>query len=211
MTPVILALDPAKSKSGAALMLDERTFVLGGLARKQSVREYFVREASSLAAALGRPLVCVAEEWDPPRHKRKRTADGEERVEFDQRWTFKTIMGMGAGWGLWEAELERYRVKHIVRVTPNTWRDALFGKRRAKDTKSAKRQAVLHALALFGEEMPDDVAEAVCIGLWGFKASSVLQCANGLPDKKAGAGVVLVPPRSTISQPRRRGLRPPAP
>lgn len=202
MTPVILALDPAKSKSGAAILLASNELISAGLARRQPVREYFVRLAASLAHDLKRPLVCVAEEWDPPRHKRKRTAQGEEKVEFDQRWTYPTILGMGEGWGLWRAELYRYRVKNIVRVLPNDWRNALFGKRRAKDTDSAKLQAVDHIERLFGERMKDDVAEAVCIGLWAFKASNVLQCADGrLPDEKAGAGVLLVPPHATIFKP----------
>ena len=188
---VILGLDPAKDVSGAALLLGPGAIHSYGLAKKQRDREFFVREGVRLAAEAGKPFICVAEEWDPPRHRRKRTATGEERVEFDQKWTYPTVLGMGAGWGLWLAELLRvdYREQDIIRVKPNTWRDALFGSRRTKDTRTSKALALafgIHALRLpFQPDLDKalasgeaDIAEAACIGVWAFKQSRVAELAD---------------------------------
>lgn len=165
---IVLALDPSKSRSGAAILTGQRSAHLFGPAKKQSARESFVRAAVELANTRGLPVLIVAEEWDKPRHKRVRNARGDETVEFDQKWTFQTILGMGEGWGRWAAELERYDIRSITRVTPNRWRDDLFGKRRGKDTKSAKKMALLFAENHFALSLQedDDTAEALCLGVW---------------------------------------------
>jgi hypothetical protein len=171
---VVVAFDPAKRSSGAAIFLGPGVLHSAYTVKKQSEREYVVKTAVELARAADRPLVCIAETWDPPRHRRRRTVDGAERVEFDQKWTYKTVLGIGEGWGLWAAELERYEVKYIVRKTPNEWRDRLFGKRRGKRTDDAKAQAVLYARCILKsiKDNETDLAEAVCIGA----------CAYNLPE-----------------------------
>jgi hypothetical protein len=174
---IVLALDTAKKVSGAAVLTSDGRLLAIGCAKTQAERERFVRFAASKANARNEPLICVAEEWDKPRHRRKRGASGEALVQFDQKWTFKTVLGMGAGWGLWLAELERYGVRETVRVTPNTWRDGLFGKRRGKDTASAKAQALAHVKRVFAIDLgkEDDAAEAACIGLFALKNAEVLR------------------------------------
>lgn len=161
---VILALDPAKGPSGAALLRPNGAKVaLAAYAvlRKQSERDSFVAGAVELGKACRLPLVCVAETWDPPRGR-------------DQRWTYPTILGIGEGWGLWAAELERHGVRGVVRVTPNVWRNGLFGKRRPKDSDSLEEMAKLHVLGTFGFRPSDhNVSDAVCIGLWGSLSQEV--------------------------------------
>lgn len=182
MDPIVLALDPGKRVTGVALLTSAETVAQYGVAKKQPEREAFVRAAVELAALERRPLRCVAETWDPPRHRRKRTFQGAERVEFDQKWTYETVLGMGAGWGLWLAELLRVgiREKDILRVTPNVWRDAVFGKRRGKDTDAAKLQALIFARHVFHMPLSEDLeeakrrgdtdaAEAACIGAWALQ------------------------------------------
>lgn len=176
---VILALDPSKHRSGAAVMLGPDKVVLAARARKQVQREFFVREALRYGAMLGLPVVVVAEEWDPPKHRRIRQANGTFKTEFDQKWTFPAILGVGEGWGRWTAEFERQgiREEHIIRATPPVWRDGLFGKRRPRDTKGAKAYAIAYVAQRFQLELDDDSAEALCLGVWGYHRPEVAEAA----------------------------------
>lgn len=176
---VILALDPSKSKSGAVVMLNPQKVVLAARARKQAQREFFVRQALYYGAELNLPVVVVAEEWDPPRHRRVRQANGSFKTEFDQKWTFPAILGIGEGWGKWTAEFERHciREEHVIRATPLVWRDDLFGKRRPRDTKGIKEYAMSFVKHRFQLELDDDSAEALCLGLWGYYRPEVAQAA----------------------------------
>jgi len=182
---VVLGLDPAKAVSGSAVLQidgDRARLLANARVTTQADRAETVARACALSAERDMPLVVVAEEWDPPRHKRPpKTLPGvaPETSGFDQKWTYKTILGMGEGWGRWTAEFERFGVRRIERVTPNVWRDAIFGKKRPKDTESLKRAALFYARARLGlEGVDDNVADAVCIGLWGMYAPAVLDAAR---------------------------------
>jgi Holliday junction resolvasome RuvABC endonuclease subunit len=172
---VLLALDPAKGKSGAAILRPEgqhTKLVMSLVVTKQSERETFVLGAKEIAEKLDLPLIVVAEEWDPPR--------GSRETRVDKRWNYPTILGMGEGWGRWTAEFERFGVseKDVVRATPNTWRDALYGKPREQDSKKLKQVAVDYIHHRLKLKLPHDAAEAVCLGLWGAHAIEVLKRAE---------------------------------
>lgn len=172
---VLLALDPAKHVSGAALFVVEgsgtkTTPLAYERVTKQSQRHLLVEMATKYAERWACPLVVVAEEWDPPRHKRS---------GFDQKWTYKTVLGVGEGWGRWTAELENFDVRHVVRVTPNTWRDAVFGKTRPKNSEDLKALAAMYVAGRLKVSVPDDnVCEAICIGFWGAIAQPVTELAS---------------------------------
>lgn len=172
---VLLALDPAKGKSGAAILRPDgqRTkLVMSLVVTKQSERETFVVGAKELAEKLELPLLVIAEEWDPPR--------GSGATRVDKKWNYPTILGIGEGWGKWTAEFERFGIadRDILRATPNTWRDALYGKQREQDSKKLKQVAVDYVQLRMKIKLPHDAAEAVCLGLWGAHALEVLKRAE---------------------------------
>lgn len=182
---VILGLDPAKAISGAGVLEiqgDRAKLLAHARVTTQADRAEIVARACALSTERDMPLVVVAEEWDPPRHKRppKPVAGVDpETSGFDQKWTYKTILGMGEGWGRWTAEFERFGVRRIERVLPNVWRDAILGKKRPKDTETLKRATVFYVRVRIGlQDIDDNVADAVCIGLWGMYAPAVLEAAR---------------------------------
>ncbi len=170
---VFLLLDPAKHKSGALITRPSAQgmqIVTGAIVTKQNERDEFVGSAKELAAVHDLPLIVIAEEWDPPRG----TIVGPDSV--NKRWTFPTVLGMGEGWGKWTAEFERHGVPEldVVRVTPNDWRDAVFGKTaRPKEREELKKHAVKYIQQRMKMTLAEDIAEAACIGLWGLHAPAV--------------------------------------
>ena len=105
-----------------------------------------------------------------------RLPDGSFAFARDPKWTYETILGIGEGWGRWSAEIESANEflseeglapLVVVRVTPNDWRDAVFGVRRPKDTEALKVTAERYFEGVFGHRVANDIAEAGCISLWG--------------------------------------------
>ena len=199
---VILGLDPAKHRSGAVILApDYGNTLLGeeehpfdgryyleeyGKVVTQAERERFTDAAFECAEELDLPLIVVAEEWDPPRTRKVRLPGPGNHfaIAMDQKWTYKTILGIGEGWGLWSAVFntaseslaeDKLPALPVERVTPNDWRDDLWGRRRAKDSEGAKSQAQLFFESVFGFCVPDDIAEAGCIALWGTTSSGVAE------------------------------------
>jgi hypothetical protein len=200
---VLLALDPAKHTSGAVILVpdygngmlgeDEHPFegnyVLSeyGKVVSQSERGRFVESALDTAMEFDLPLIVVAEEWDPPRLKRLRLPGDQSGLLMDPKWTYTTVLGIGEGWGRWTAEIEtasEYLVEEeklppipVIRATPNTWRDALFGARRPKDSVSLKETARRYFEGVFGFAASHDISEAGCLSLWGTTAEEVAAAA----------------------------------
>ena len=198
---VILGLDPAKHTSGAALLIpdygntlvgeDEHPFdgqyalVEFGKVETQSERERFVQSGLENAEELYLPLVVVAEEWDPPRTRKVRLPGNQFGIVVDPKWNYKTILGMGEGWGLWSAELQiangvlaeekKFPPFPVERVTPNEWRDDLWGPRRAKTSEAVNEQAQRYFEGVFGYPACADIATAGCIALWGTTSSRVAE------------------------------------
>lgn len=168
---VLLGLDTAKGKSGACLVRPQDTglkLVTHGVVRKQHERDLFVSSAKELAQVFNIPLIIVAEEWDRPK--------GYGKNKKDKHWNYDTILGIGEGWGKWTAEFERHDISmlDVIRVTPNIWRDALFGRDRPKDSDALKQVAIDYAKRRTGGlELPSDVAEALCIAIWGSHSPEV--------------------------------------
>jgi hypothetical protein len=216
---VLLGVDPAKHTSGAVILTpDYGNGMLGepehpfegvyalsefGKVVSQSERGRFVESALDTALELDLPLVVVAEEWDPPRLKKLRLPGGQSGLLLDPKWTYTTVLGIGEGWGRWTAEIEtasEYLVEEeglppipVVRATPNTWRDGLFGPRRPKDTLSLKSAACRYFEGVFGFAASHDISEAGCLGLWGTTALAVREAAEAWvgarkPPKRAKAG-----------------------
>lgn len=201
---VMLGLDPAKHTSGAVLLEPDTEdgpfagqYVLAeyGKVITQAERERFVQSLLDAALELELAPVVVAEIWDPPRDRRVRLPDGSFVFVKDPKWTYETILGIGAGWGMWEAEIlhandflaeEGLPPLPVVRVLPNDWRDAVFSTRRPKDTEALKVTAERYFKGIFGFDVASDIAEAGCIGLWGTTSDAVALAVKDWLDAKAG-------------------------
>jgi len=205
---VVLATDPAKHTSGAALLIpdygpmdgDEPQFrgdyVLYefGRVERQAERKRYVEQLLDLAEEFDIPPVFVAETWDPPHDKRVRLANGSFALVKDQKWTYKTVLGIGEGWGRWSAEIEaanEFREEEglpeiiVERVPPDPWRDAVFGERRERGTESSKATAQRYFTGVFGYEVAtSDVAEAGCIGVYAIRSEAIAALVQAYPKAK---------------------------
>lgn len=196
---VFLGLDPAKHTSGATILTPdygntmvgeeehpfEGQYALAefGKVTSQDERERFVESSLEHAEELDLPLVVVAEEWDPPRTRKVRIPGNQFAIVMDPKWTYKTVLGIGEGWGLWSAELQSANVflaeekklppTPVERVTPNEWRDDLWGLRRGKSSEAVNEQAQRYFEGVFGYSVGADIAAAGCIALWGTTSSRV--------------------------------------
>ena len=142
---VVFGIDPGR-ESGWAVTVDPDTVVLFGKATCSAHRKAAVEDAQELAVARNRPLVVVGETW---------TAGGWQH--------YKALLGLGASWGRWLEALELAGISEdrIVRATPQKWRGALF--RRSSIKKDEAKQLAM----TYASHTDPDVAEAICIALWG--------------------------------------------
>lgn len=176
---VFLGIDVAKKCSGAVILTPDYgpdgdqpfsgRYALGdtGEVKNQDERIEWVEKLLQEADTFGLVPVVVAETWDPPLTRKVRTPDGSFWIAMDQKWTFDTILGMGEGWGMWMAEILAADVPVIHRVTPNVWRDALFGTRREKSTEACKVLAKRAFEGLFGFSASADIAEGAMLAIYG--------------------------------------------
>jgi hypothetical protein len=205
---VILGLDAAKEVSGAGLLLPD----YGGMNEEEHPfqGQYYLSEFGKVVShperarfvealidsALEYDLtpVIVAEEWDPPVHRRTKLANGEWGVVLDPRWNPKTIFGMGVGWGKWEAEIESaadyLKEEHGIdlilwRATPNVWREALWGHRRPKSSEENKAMACNFFESVFGYKASSDISEAGCMALYGAHCQGIADILEANQQKRA--------------------------
>jgi len=174
-----LGIDVAKGTSGVSLLMPdygfdgdspfEGKYVLleAGEVRTQDERVEWIERLLDSAEDYNLVPVVIAETWDPPITRKIRAPDGSWLIGMDQRWNFDTILGMGEGWGLWMAEIYAAEIPVVHRVTPNTWRDELFGKRREKSTEASKEMAKRAFEGLFGYRVSADMAEGAMLALYG--------------------------------------------
>jgi hypothetical protein len=104
------------------------------------------------------PLVIVGEMWPPMGRP--------------------VLVTLAELWGMWRAAFEyegALRTAHVVRVNPNTWRAAVFGKKRPVKTAELKKHAVQYVHRKFGEPLliSDNIAEALCIRVWAERSTEV--------------------------------------
>lgn len=153
----VLAIDPGAVAGWAIFRAG--VLVESGSARSVAERERVVTRAAGLFED---PLVVAAETWRPMK-------------------SHKTMLGMGAAWGLWLAELERAGVpsRRIFRVEPETWRKACYGVARVP-AEEAKEKAIDWVRRRYGIEAGSDEAEAVCIGGWASEAEEEIRKALGV-------------------------------
>jgi len=198
MEAVVLAIDPAKHTSGAAILTPdygnpmfedphdfEGNYVLSefGKVTSQEERQRFVESFLEEAMELELPPIVVAEVWDPPR---TRMVGGN--LIMDPKWTYTTVLGIGEGWGLWNAELlsaseflqeeENLPPLPVFRVTPNEWRAAVLPAPLPKDSAALKETAKRFFEGVFGIKASDDISEAGCIALWATKDPGVAEAAE---------------------------------
>lgn len=129
-----------------------------GVVRTQKERGEWAEMAAEAAEDAKVPLIVVGEEW---------TRHGISNAAF---------ISLCQNWGKWLAEFELAEVpkENIIRVNPNTWRAAVFGRRRPKNRKGLKRMAQAYIVnALKMPSHGEDVAEALCINIWGRHAAQV--------------------------------------
>lgn len=162
---VILAIDPGAVAGWAIFRAG--VLVRSGSARTVHEREVVVCQAVAVAADAGCPLVVVAETWRPMK-------------------SHVTMLGMGAAWGLWLAELQRCGVpaRRILRVVPEVWRKACYGTARVP-REEAKPKAIDFVARCYRTEAGPDEAEAICIGAWGSEAEAELRFALGVQALRA--------------------------
>lgn len=158
---VILSVDSA-TVSGAALSVPELVgsrvrdyeVLQFGLVKTQADRRSWAQFAAEAAAEEKLPLLVAAERWS--RH-------GLSALAFES---------LCEHWGMWRAALEEEAPGALViRALPEVWRDAVFGKQRARGRDDLKKQAVRYVeLALGLPMLQEDVAEALCIRVWAGRA-----------------------------------------
>jgi hypothetical protein len=160
---VIAAIDPGAT-SGAAL------FVGGDLHSAYSVttqeeRERFACRAVNRAAVNAMPLIVVAEKW---------SAHG--------KWSTAGAVGTAAQWGRWQAAFEsvgtfkigRTTYPKFTRVLHATWVSRVLACSTNVGSAILKAASVRRASMLMGDKLHDDnVADAVCIGIWAVHAGEV--------------------------------------
>lgn len=143
---------------------------IAGSVSSASARASAVALAQARAAELLVPLVIVGESW---------TAGWRQ-----DRSHARTIAGLGASWGRWEAALEDAGIRKasILRVGTSTWRARVLGgpSRRTTDAwkSSALHRATISLATTETTVMPAsaitaDAAEATCIALWAERAGEV--------------------------------------
>jgi hypothetical protein len=163
---VVLCLDAAKEKSGSSLIIPNR-HARGGievlhacLVQDQADREACVRHLYAAAFERNLAPAIYAERWMPV-----------------GKSTYDTILGLGEGWGWWTAEFNRAAAAHadvlpklvVERATPDEWRDGIFGARRPRKRDPLKELAIAYVQSVLGLKVGDDVAESLCIGLFGIR------------------------------------------
>ena len=175
----VLGLDPAKGTSGAAILIPDYGFdgdepFKGGYAlsdamevKTQDDRRGCIETLLETADTYELIPVVVAETWAPPITRKVRNAKGGWDIAMDQKWNYKTILGMGEGWGLWQAEIHAAELPILERVLVNDWRDLMFGQRRPKTSVELKTTAKRYFEAMFGYKASDNISEAALIGLCG--------------------------------------------
>ena len=153
---LVLGIDPGR-KSGAALVAaDGHTVVLKGLWQVRDSpdgRDAVVREA----LAFGTPAVYI-----------EKFGAGIGAGGF---FGARTLAGIERNVGAWEDALIRAGLRVSGRVLPQSWRKAVLGTA-GGGSVVLKRLAVDYVNVRFGMEqrkidLTADVAEAVCIALWG--------------------------------------------
>lgn len=124
-----------------------------------------VRLASDLAHSFGVPLVVVGERWV-----------GDWSAEHGGTNT-RTIAGLGASWGRWEAVLDLEGVvrRRVLRVDQPEWRRAIHGAPARRRSESWKRAAIQWCRLRHGVELDADTAEAVCIAEWAMLSPKVAE------------------------------------
>ena len=155
----ILAVDPSSKSSGWCLVNPDGTVVKCGV-----VRATRIGLMASRIRDLCRDLLVYGA-----------TLAIERATPQTRKGIYRDLFPAGMAAGIWIAELQAYGTHDLLLVTPRDWRKAMIGKgHRGRDAK--KRAAIQRANAeLSASGLPrldpamtglDDVAEAICIGVY---------------------------------------------
>ena len=164
---VVLAIDPGKVSGWAVLARGVLT--ASGTARTHVDRRDAVSSATRTAHEASLPVIVVGEQWTP----------GGKFAGA------RTMAGLGAQWGLWQAAFEELAVpkRRVLRVHTQTWRAAILGGGFGVKTAEWDARAQRRASQTAGVHVDDDnEADAICIGLWAARAAKV---GDVVPKRKA--------------------------
>ena len=168
----ILAIDPAKKVSGAALVVPELPVGEAKIAR--TVRPLWAEQVKGAAAELAM-LEIVA------RAQNEAEERGLELVAVAENWTgrgkfggARTQRGLGEGFATWRTVLRMRGFRgDVVRVVPTRWYAAVIGGNKRRDDKQTVVAAMLRRFPRLGPDLGEDAAEAVAIGVWASLSGEV--------------------------------------
>ena len=161
---VVLAIDPGLD-SGWAIAHHEGQVLRSGVARDALARQgvcYVVRDLLDSLLAAGREpmLVVVMERWGA----------GFRNMN--------AILGLGRSVGQWLESLELHlgvREADVIRVTPMTWRNALF---ESVELKQAGKAGLKRLACQYTGLRDHNEADAGCMAMWGMLAPECLEQAG---------------------------------
>ena len=164
---LVVGIDQAAT-SGYAVVQRFRP-VFWGLVRTEEERRRVIASVVDLALGDLSEVLWVLEDHGkiPLWYK---AAPNAETGEDPERNT-DTVLGLGEARGRWLGQLELCGVtdSRILKVPPTTWRHAVL--KRRKPGQDWKQTAVEHASALAlgvgSTALDHNVAEALCIAMWG--------------------------------------------
>lgn len=164
IVPTPSALAPARIQRAPHLSI-----VHWGLASNALEREHAIRTALAQSPDRDELYVVLEDHSDIPLVAKTRFDRGRGRGH-KPTITTATVLGMGDARGRWREQLELAGLakSHVRMVTPEVWRGHVLGRRMAKARKEiAKPAALTVAQSIVKQPLEtDDVAEAICIGLW---------------------------------------------
>jgi hypothetical protein len=164
---VILGIDSGLV-SGWGILVDGK-YEDSGTANTFQQEKMAIEFAINAAYEYDLPMIVGREEWTPGWQRGKRS--------------FKSIVGIGASWGRWEAAFEEYGFpkRRIFSVAPNKWRGMVLSLKPGKyDRVTAKMTAIDYCTARgwpVADNTSHDEAEALCIAyymLYDERAAKIL-------------------------------------
>lgn len=174
----VLAIDQANSSGWSVVHAPTARVLAFGLAKTPAERAAAVAEGIRLA--VDAPLRVLFED-----HSRIPLGRGGSR-DFGQNRATRdtgTILGMGAARGRWEERFAMVglpRAHYSLDVQPRVWRKAVLGTS-SGGRDALKALAVRYASACVGRPLvSDDIAEAICMGVWGARTMMVSERARRL-------------------------------
>lgn len=173
---VSFAIDPGETSGWGIALTSVLPFEFGIANTRESRREACER-AKHVVSTLHLPLVVIAESWTV----------GGPRVNH------KMLIGLGASYGRWLDHVEEILgvpEQHILRPTPQAWRNELFGGKLVRQHKGdggLKRLACAYVSPPGAPAVKEhNAAEAGCIACWAHCSFEGLEAAERAARRQDG-------------------------